>query len=558
MVETIEKMEDEIDYLHSLKENIEKEILSIDPWGNFTPDNIIRLQEIGINIKFYSLNKSKFEKMDKDNLRIEIISQVKNIVYFVIIYREDEEIKHINANEEKIPIKELNSLKKQLDDLLIEIKNKENSLAEYTTYMDVINEELLRTEDQLSYFITDASLVPEVEGKVLIIIGWIPKKKQEAVKNFLKKEDVYYLIENPKRTDNIPILLKNNFFARLFEPITKMHSLPNYFEVDPTPFFAPFFAAFFGLCLADVGYGLILLVAILAALIFVKNKKIKPIILLGLVISITTIAGGFILDTFFGTKISESSILPAALKKGIIYSDMYEAMGFALILGILQVFLGFILQAVNRYKRYGFFGFFQPFSVILLISGLIIIVMPFLAGILGTKLPDLNSGPIKIGYWISLIPDEKLFGFNRYAMILCITGLLLLLLFNNLESRIFFRPLRGLWELYGIITGVPGDILSYIRLFALGLAGALLGNAFNKIAFMLKDAIPILPLAYLGMALIMIVGHGLNMALAALSAFVHPLRLILLEFYKSVGFEGGGLAYSPFKNRILTKKNKEN
>jgi V/A-type H+-transporting ATPase subunit I len=554
--ETINNLNQEyekLNQLNSLKEQMQKEIDLIYPWSDFEPENINRLINIGIDIKFYSMKKSKFKKFDKSNLAYEVINIYKGVVYFVVFYNNGESCQELSANEIKLPIKSLDRIYGELEKINEDIFNQEKILAEYTGYLHFIQEHLLELDDKLSYSITDASLIQEAQGAVLIITGWFPKDMTKKVINLLNREDVVYLIEDPSPNDNVPVLLKNDPFSKLFEPITNMHSLPQYNEVDPTPFFAPFFALFFGLCLADVGYGFILLIGVIIALIFIRSKNLRPILLLGLVISLTTIFGGYILDTFFGVKISEMEIIPASLKKGIVYGDMYQAMGFALILGIIQVFIGFILQSVNRYKKYGFFGFLQPISIIMLVSGLIILVMPFLSSILGTGLSDLNAGPIKLGYWISLIPDEKILDQNKYGVILSIVGIVLLLLFNNLETKIFLRPLRGLWELYGVITGVPGDILSYIRLFALGLAGSLLGNAFNKIAFMLRDSIPIIPLAYLGMILIMVVGHGLNMALAALSAFVHPLRLILLEFYKSVSFEGGGLVYSPFKNKILNK-----
>ena len=251
-----------------------------------------------------------------------------------------------------------------------------------------------------------------------------------------------------------------------------------------------------------------------------------------------------ILDSFFGqsnvSKLVELQIVPGYIKDLILFPDMQQQMSFAIMVGVIQVILGFGIQIVNRIRLNGLLGGLMPLGTILLIiSGVMAII--------NSMAPSLVIGPMKIGMFISSIPNGK------YVIIaLAIIGTILVLLFNDVTKKIYIRPLLGLWDLYGIVTGVPGDILSYIRLFALGLAGSLLGGAFNQIAFMVKGDPPSI-IGYFFMVIILIIGHSINLGLAALSAFVHPLRLVLLEFYKSVGFTGGGLAYSPFKNRIILK-----
>jgi len=224
--------------------------------------------------------------------------------------------------------------------------------------------------------------------------------------------------------------------------------------------------------------------------------------------------------------------------------DMYGSMTFAIIVGILQVMFGFILQVINKVKSNGIQAGFQPLGVFCILSGLFIILSPVLKE---TEIPLVKF----LGKLLNSIPSSNitLFGMENLKLtgaILLGVGILFVLLFNNIDKPIFVRPFLGLWELYGIVTGIPGDVLSYIRLFALGLAGGLLGHAFNQIALMLKTNIGGVG-GIIGMLLIMIFGHSLNLALTALGAFVHPLRLTLLEFYKSIGFTGGGKVYAPFK-----------
>ena len=545
--ELLDKIEEENEKLHNLNgelENIKKEISILSPWGSFDPENIEKLEEIGINFKFYSINEKKYTKLEKKDFNIEIISKIKGTIYFVLIYNNDEDIEIEHATEYKIPIKNLKSLFNESAKIIEKIDKQKQVIMDYTKYDDHINNKLLSNIDKLEYNITDASLSEEAEGKILLIHGWIPLRLLKSVKDFLNNEDVVYLVEEPKPDDNVPVLLRNDPFSKLFEPITKMHSLPQYVEIDPTPFFAPFFAAFFGLCLADLGYGLVLLISILGAFIFVKNKKIMPILLLGLILSITTMAGGIVLDSFFGqsnvSKLAEMAIIPSYIKDMILFPDMQQQMAFAIMVGVIQVLLGFSIQIVNRIRLNGLLAGLMPLGTILLISSGVIAIITGMA-------PDLTIGPMKIGRFINSIPNT-----NLVALLLAIIGIILVLLFNDVTKKLYIRPLIGLWDLYGIVTGVPGDILSYIRLFALGLAGSLLGGAFNQIAFMVKGDTPSI-IGYFFMIIILIIGHSINLGLAALSAFVHPLRLILLEFYKSVGFTGGGLVYSPFKNRIILK-----
>jgi len=547
ILELLDEINIELDKLDNLNEKLDeitREISLLTPWGNFNPDDLNKLADIGLKFKFYSLSRSKFNKLKKDDIRFEIISEIKNTVYFVVVYEEGEVEKNIGIAEDKVPIKELNKLLTEKDKLLQNIEKQDTAIAGYSKYLDVIHNEILKTEDKLSYIITDRSLSEEAEGKVLVITGWIPLKNLNQVKEFLDKEDIVYLLDNPKPDENVPVLLKNGPFAKLFEPITKMHSLPQYNEIDPTPFFAPFFAIFFGLCLGDFGYGLFILSAIIIALLFLgKKKNTRKTIFLAIILCISTVFCGLLMNSFFGEKIVNINFFPQRLKNAVIFTETSDAMLLAIFVGVIQVTVGLLVQMINRTRMYGIQGAFKPIGTILLLF----------PGIIGLILWKGGS----VAFLGFVLKDNilKIPNILMISSISAIIGFIFVLFFNNIEKKFYIRPALGLWELYGIITGIPGDILSYIRLFALGLASGLLGNAFNSIAFMVKDGVSssgniiVILLGYLGMTIILLLGHTINLGLAALSAFVHPLRLILLEFYKSVDFTGGGRIYSPFKNR---------
>ncbi len=540
--ESIESLVSKIEILEkeneSLLEKIKitnEELKTLEKWGEFDPIIFAKLEEAKIYFNFYSCSSEEFEKLKKEDYAIEEIRRIGNTIYFVLFSREKVEL--VVPKVEKLPMKKLSEVKTYKNHLDTLYNENIRVIKSLEGYIEVLDKEIEKLSDQLFFEIGKEGFSNLVEDKVLYITGFFPVKYEKKLMEFFEKSDVVYLIETPSVNDNVPVKLKNDKFSSHFEVITKLNSLPQYYEIDPTPFTAPFFALFFGLCIADVGYGFILLLFSLLAFLMLENKNLKPIAVLGVILSVATIIAGTILNTFFGMEILKLS-LPSGLKRFVLFTDMNSAMGFAILLGVLQVAVGYILQIINKIRLYGIEGGMQPLGTLLLFSGVLIYAVLFVVS------GDLKIGPIDIKNFLKIIPFPKII-----STTMIIAGLLLILFFNNLKMKIYFRPLLGLWELYGVVTGVPGDILSYLRLFALGLAGGLLGNAFNQIALMAKGDGQN-PLGIIGMILILVVGHGLNLILAVLGAFVHPLRLTLLEFYKAIGYIGGGRPYRPFRKLV--------
>jgi V/A-type H+-transporting ATPase subunit I len=198
---------------------------------------------------------------------------------------------------------------------------------------------------------------------------------------------------------------------------------------------------------------------------------------------------------------------------------------------------GIFLSMLNRFREQGIKYGIQPISyLIMIMSVLVIAAHKDIMGVASVTVGNLNIGEI-----ILKIPEKA-------SKFMLLSGLLLLMFFNNVDKKIWIRPPMALWELYNFISGLVGDILSYLRLFALGLAGGLLGGAFNNIAFMvMKDTSGVYSVGgIIGGVLIMVLGHSLNIVLAIMGAFVHSLRLTFVEFYKNLQFAGGGKPFTPF------------
>ena len=555
-----ENKKNELDSLVAERENLKKEKVSVIPFGNFYKKILKELEENRINIKVYSTSKKNFAKISAELVCSEIYTEGTE-VYFVVFYKNDDELQKIQGTECKLPDRNLSEVQQRMNEVESQIQIAEEALKSMIGVLPLLEEEMTVQEDLLHYQVASESLSAEVEGKVLIISGFFQSKQEEKIKAFLEKEDVAYFIEEPTEEDETPIKLKNGKLASLFEPVGNLFSLPGYTEIDVVPFFAPFFAFFFGICLGDLGYGLIIVLLCLFALLKVKNKGLRNIVKLGLILGICTGIAGFMLNGFFGTQIIKadgSAGMPIfeSIKNYVTFSNPADRTGpmvFAILLGVAQLLLGYILNAYSRCKSDGWQGLFQPLGTILIMLGAVVLVMVWMY-----KPTEVNPfekfavGPIPIGEWLIAVGGGTVAGLVKLMTILVAVGVVFVLLFNNIGSNFFIRPVKGLWEMYNIVTGLLSDLLSYIRLFALGLAGGLLGSAFNDIALMLKD---VFPGGIVLTILVMIIGHTLNFLLNAIGSFVHPLRLTFVEFYKAVGFNGGGKPFIPFSNKASKNNN---
>ncbi len=529
---------------------LKKDVVLLEPWGNFEPSSVKKLSSVGVRLRFLTMAQKKFDALDKSKLPIEYISSLNGQVYFVAIER-DEPVK-IDAEEIRLPDSSLSSVNEKIKSLETTQKSIDSQVDSLVSSIGVLETFMIDKQNTLNYERTRLSMQDHASGKLLLMKGWIPVNKEKDVAAYLQKFSAWFKISEPVSGETVPIMVKNGPLSKLFEPIMKIYSFPDYWELDPTPFFAPFFMLFVGVCLGDLAYGLILTI-LGAVATFLAPKQVKPITLLVTVLGLSTAVAGVLMNSFFGHTIfggpgiAEGSayfargadifspLSPIETEKG----QQFPMMAFAMVIGIIQLSFGMILKAVNSALQGSVQGALQPLASLgMLLSALI---MAAHAHFLDMHL--LVIGPLKIGALLTVLSP----GAAKAGLFICLA---IFMLFNNLQMKIFMRPLIGLWELYQYISGIIGNVLSYLRLFALGLAGGLLGAAFNYMAFMFitKDgqveyATPMIVFTIL----ILVVGHTLNLALALIGSFVHPLRLTFVEFYGSLGFKGGGKPYNPFK-----------
>ncbi len=494
---------------------LNKAIKSLEPWGDFSVETIKKLEENNIKIQLFITSEKKFDEKWGEKYDIVIINNVSPFVYFAVVNSTGENVE-IEAEEIRIPDDSISQLEnKKLDHFLqiSEIEQELNFIA--LNYLEEVHNYILELEEKVDYQKVLKNTESAVEDNVRIIEAYVPKNETEQLNEYLKQQSIVYFTEKPKQEDKIPIKQQNNRFARLYEPIGKLFSLPAYQELDLTPFFAPFFMMFFGFCLGDVGYGLVILLG--TTLYKLKAKPdIKPILSLAQFLGIGTIIFGTLTGTFFGISLIEVESLGNIRN---IMLDSQKTFYLALGIGLFQILFGLIIKAVNSIRMFGWQYALPSFGWFILILCILDIFLLELA--------------------------------TSVTLYLSFVALALIVFWSDPKAGILGRIGKGIWDLYGI-TGIFGDVLSYIRLFALGISSAILGFVINTIGLQILGSASIIgPIFFV---VFLIIGHTANLLISSLGSFVHPMRLTFVEFYKNAGFIGGGKEYKPFKNKLLIKK----
>ncbi|HSM46870.1 MAG TPA: hypothetical protein VK872_03580, partial [Draconibacterium sp.] len=304
VVTKVLQLRDQKDALIQHDNLLNKVIASLQPWGNFSVETIKKLDDNNIKIQLFITSEKKFDEKWSEQYDIVIINTVSPFVYFAVVNTTGENVQ-LDAEEIKIPDESISQLEdKKLDHFvqITEIEQELNFIA--LNYLEEVYNYALQLEEKVDYQKVLKNTENAVEDKVRIIEAYLPKNEAGQLNEYLKEQCIVYFIEKPKQEDKVPIKQKNNHFARLYEPIGKLFSLPAYQELDLTPFFAPFFMMFFGFCLGDVGYGLVILLG--TTLYKLKAKpEIKPILSLAQFLGIGTIIFGTLTGTFFGISLLE-------------------------------------------------------------------------------------------------------------------------------------------------------------------------------------------------------------------------------------------------------------
>ena len=511
--------------LELAKSAAEKEMAARLPWGDFDKARLAQLESLGYAVRYYRVPEKKFSQEWAALYPLEVISEDKANVWFVTVAPKGDEytfpVEPIAAPEGSW--KEAEAEVKALNEQIIKAKG---LLVKYQSEIPAMQETDRQRLVDLEMYLAKASTEQKADNMLSVLEGFAPVENDEQLCKTFDEMGVLYIREDAAEQDNPPIRLKNGWFASLFEVLTGMYGMPGYKEFDPTPILAPFYLLFFAMCMGDAGYGLVLILFGLGVTKKLINidmfKNIGPLIS---VLGVGTLVVGLVLGTAFGINLAEAAWYPAALKKFMITGDIAgfpAQMILALGIGVFHICLAMVVKAIGYTKRFGFKENVSTWGWLILILGGLI-----LAAVGMTNL--LSPVAMKIA-----------------VIALAVVSGLGIFIFNTPGKNPLANIGSGLWDTYNMITGLLGDVLSYIRLYALGLAGGMLGQAFNILGGMMVEN-GFGPINWLPFALIVLFGHTLNLAMSCLGAFVHPLRLTFVEYFKNAGYEGKGKEYSPLK-----------
>ncbi|WP_291632420.1 V-type ATP synthase subunit I [Clostridium sp.] len=457
---------------------------------------------------------------------LEVISEVKEEVNVIALIYKDYEDKAkeilkinsfnaINFNYDGMPSQvvknfklRLEAISKDEEKINAEIKNSCQYLDDFKTVYEYLSNKHIKASACENFLKTES---------VVAIEGWVPTELSSDLENVVKaitKEEFYLELEAAaKENDEVPILLKNNSLVEAFEPVTSMYSLPKYSEIDPTPLFTPFYLVFFGMIVADIGYGVLMFIASLLALKkFNLDEGQKKFANFFFYLSIPTTIAGVIYGSFFGDLIPYISN-HSLVKPG---EDLMQILYVSIAMGVVQIYFGLGV------KGYMLIRDGKPMDAIYdVLTWYLSLTGAFL--FIGGGILKLSPAVIGAGKWVMIV------------------GMVALVLTQGRESKSLGGKLGGgVYGLYGI-TGYIGDLVSYSRLMALGLAGGFIATAFNTLIRMIPSPYNII------FGVFIFVGAQLfNLLLSALGAYVHSARLQYVEYFSKF-YEGGGKAFKAFK-----------
>jgi len=499
------------DVQHKLQELI-KTNRWFERWGQASFDSVREIQQRNIYIHFYILDKKNYKDINEKD-EITLIKEEKGR-YFILYFSESAE-NPLDFKEDPMPDVDYTQLQKNIKEYKKEIDHLNKKLYTIAQYQD----DLLEYKNELNKKIEFNKVADSMGEKTNFVYlqGFCPDNLIKEVKKQADKEQWGYLFEEPDDPSVVPTLLKNPKAFRIIEPVYDfMGILPGYKEMDISFVFLLFFSLFYAMIIGDAGYGLLFLSATIILRTVIKKAPDEPFILFG-VLSITTIIWGALTGTWFGSKfIAEQTFLKRFIIDPIYSFDNSREsirfmMRFTFILALIQLSIGHLMVAYRNRKT---------IKCLADIGWVLIIISMFYV----TNLLVLNDP----------LPP--------FVSPLLIIGFLLVGLFTNFQKNIFKAFFGSAFTVLLDIIGSFSDIVSYVRLFAVGVATVAVASTFNSMASGLLAP------------LILILGHGLNILLAIMSVLVHGIRLNVLEFSTALGQEWTGIEYKPFQESNNNKR----
>ena len=524
-------------------------------WGQVDIEDFAFLKEKGISFKMYEIPEDKYGLIDEKVTTI-CVNRIKKIVRFLLIDASEDRPEGLppEAFEVPMPVLSTKDLAKRVEDNEAEISKIEEELKAETVYISQIQDFKSNLESDIQFETIYSGMGQENSGKttdLAWLTGYVPVDSFDKLKDCVTKNSWAMAASDPTEEDNVPTKLKNNKFVSLIYPLTDfLGTVPGYHEYDISGWFLLFFCVFFGMIFGDGGYGLLVTIASLVLVLksLFQKKSVSPLMGLLLLLGLSTVAWGTVTCTWFGLKpeqlpawLTSLSITPISNAAGSdyrLYLPWNTEVGlttgqnlqiFCFTLAFLQLSVAHLKGMARNRKSLKVLG---EFGSLLQIWGMFYVVLSMVV----------SSALFPLGLVVNNIPVGTI------AIALVGGGFALSFIFSNYEGNIGASILESCKNIISVLLGVVNvfsDIVSYIRLWAVGLAGSAISNTVNEMAGpLLGHAI-----TFIAFVALIAFGHGLNMVLNLLSVIVHGVRLNTLEFSTHLGMSWSGFKYNPFAEK---------
>ena len=494
-------------------------------WGDFEAKEIPDLETRGVFIRFYECTPEELEEFDTGAVTFEIY-RGKTIVRFVAVYTAEEQINEDHMVE--LPGRSLSDIDKAMKTIDSKIETLDKELNRYALSRDGLDKGLELTLEALEF--EHAHTGMDSEEGIAFLSGFLPAEKLPDLKKAAAENGWGLVADDPGEEDRVPTQVKNPKWISIISPIFDLlGTVPGYREYDISFFFLLFFSIFFAMIIGDAGYGSILLIGALVGIVkgLSSGKGVSRGTALLTVLSLTTLGWGAVTGTWFGSQeIVRRTFLSSLVidRIGTFDPRSSETVKYiCFILGTVQISIAHIWNFITGIRKKPRIKAFAQLGWFMAVLGLFYLVLNLVLS--GTKYP-----------------------MPQFALYLLIAGFALIIVFSKQEGNFFKGIINGLG---GFLTtfldgiGAFSDIISYIRLFAVGLASVEIAQSFNEMAAGSGSGV----VGIIGGAIILIFGHTLNLAMGALSVIVHGVRLNMLEFSGHLGMEWTGVPYTPFSKR---------
>ena len=461
----------------------------LEPWGNFTLPDLNDLG--GYRLWFYQVPHTKAKQIQELKLPWQIVGEDNLNVYVVIVAKEEPPSDVLPVPRTRAGSVSPEELQRQLEQAEIELDEVRAEQEALSRWIFLLSKNLARAEDQA--VLQEASGQTKEEDGIFMVQGWMPKRNLKQLDLFAEQQGLAFLAESPKPDEDPPTLMENPPALKGGEALVTFYETPGYRTWDPSAVVFFSFAVFFAMILADTGYSLVLW----AGLIYFwkqmgQSASGRSTRIYAVVILTASVIYGVMIGSYFGVAPPEGSLL--ASLKVLDLQNFNGMMQLTVAIGCLHLAFA---NAVVAYGAVGFPGKAGPVGWIAVIFG------GFTWSILGSQ--DLGIGLLAGGFFLIFLGA-----------------------FIGSKQNFFLRLVDGLGALTGL-SKLFGDVLSYLRLFALGLASGSLAVTFNTLAQQVMEGVPVL--GFLLGLLILLLGHAMNLSMSFLACFVHGVRLNVIEFF---------------------------